>query len=92
MSDIPYSVRDKIANVTNIRGLNFADISDNELFKKTDEKNIGGAGIYVTDAGAISLGVNRVLFSNEDDVRFGFYHVRTGSSGLRDGSKYGRRI
>ena len=58
MSDIPYSVRDKIANVTNIRGLNFADISDNELFKKTDEKNIGGANIFVTDAGAISLGVN----------------------------------
>ena len=58
MSDIPYSVRDKIANVTNIRGLNFADISDNELFKKTNDTNIGGAGIYVTDAGAISLGVN----------------------------------
>ena len=58
MSDIPYSVRDKIANVTNIRGLNFADISDNELFKKTNDTNIGGANIFVTDAGAISLGVN----------------------------------
>ena len=55
-NEIPYSVRDKTASVTRIRGFNFSEINTNQLFKKEDDENISGANIYSVN-GRIGIGV-----------------------------------
>jgi hypothetical protein len=56
LGEIPYSVRDKTASVTRIRGFNFNEINTNQLFKKEDDENISGANIYSVN-GRIGIGV-----------------------------------
>ena len=56
MSDIPYSVRDKNVRINAIKGFNFADIETNEMFKKVDDNNVGGTGVFATAGNLTTTG------------------------------------